>query len=64
VGQRVAGAHDCGEALGDLAQRSVADVMAEGVVDDLEAIEVDEQHADRLIRAFADGECVAHTIDE
>ena len=43
---RVAVAHQLGEALGDGDQQPVADVVAEVVVDRLEAVEVDEQQRD------------------
>ena len=41
------GADDLAEALGDLLEQLVAGVVAEAVVDLLEAVEVDEQHGER-----------------
>ena len=49
-GKCVARAHDGGQAFGDFGERCVADLMPEGVVDGLEAVEIDEQHAGCLSR--------------
>ena len=46
AGELVADAHHRAEPLGDVAQQLVADGVAEAVVDDLEVVEVDEQHGD------------------
>ncbi len=43
-GDRVIPAQGLAQPLADQAQRLVAGVVAEGVVDDLEAIEIEEQH--------------------
>ena len=52
-GQRVALAQRAAEALGDDLEQLVAVVVPERVVDLLEAVEVDEQHRDRAVRAHA-----------
>ena len=44
------------QALGDGEQQAVAGVVAEAVVDDLEAVEVDEQHGDAAAAALDAGE--------
>ena len=44
TGHGVAEPHDAGEPFGDLADQLVAGGMAVGVVDGLEAVEVDQQH--------------------
>jgi hypothetical protein len=45
----VVGAQHAGDAGGDVAQQGVARGVAEAVVDDLEVVEVEEQHRDVLI---------------
>ena len=44
---------DPAQAAGDPAQQAVAGAVAEGVVDELEVVEVDEQQRDRAARARA-----------
>jgi hypothetical protein len=46
AGDDVVGAQHVAEAIGDGAQQPVAGAVAERVVDDLEVVEVDEQHGD------------------
>ena len=50
-GERVAAPQRGAEALGDLDQQRVAVVVAERVVDLLEAVEVDQQHRGRVVAA-------------
>ena len=50
-------AHHAAESRGDLAQQFVADAVPEAVVDDLEVVEVDEQHRD-LTRLGSREQCV------
>jgi hypothetical protein len=50
AGDAVAGAHARGEPAGDGDEQLVAGRVAEGVVDRLEAVEVDEQHRRRGTR--------------
>jgi hypothetical protein len=47
AGDRVAGAQALDQPRGEHAQELVAGTVAERVVDELEAVEVDEQHRDR-----------------
>jgi len=42
AGDEIGFAHDLGQAAGDLAQQVIANLVAERVVDDLEAVEVEE----------------------
>ncbi len=49
--ERVADAHPVGHEVGELAQHGVAGVVPVGVVDRLEAIDVDEGDAERLVMA-------------
>ena len=51
----VALAHVLLDPLGDLAQQLVADGMSERVVDDLEAVEVEEEHGELLVVAVGLG---------
>ena len=51
TGDRVAVAHQLRETAGDRHQQFVADLVAEGVVDGLELVEVDEQHRDDAFAA-------------
>ena len=46
AGDHVAGAQHAAQALGDDLEQAVAGAVAERVVDDLEVVEVDEQHRD------------------
>ena len=64
AGEGVAGADDGGEALRHLAEHRVARGAPQGVVDGGEAVEVDEQHADRLQRPAADGERVGEPVEQ
>ena len=41
-------AHDSGHTIGDVDEQGVAEVVTETVVHEREAVEVDEQHADRV----------------
>ena len=50
-GQRVPGAEDLGQALGDRHEQLVPGLMAVCVVDVLEAVEIDEQHRGDALRA-------------
>ena len=45
-GRGVVGAQGAGDAFGDRDEQLVADGVAQGVVDDLEVVEVDEEDAD------------------
>ena len=54
-GQRVAGPESGADALGDRHQELVAGVVAEAVVDDLEPVDVGEQHGVALVAALATG---------
>jgi hypothetical protein len=47
AGDRVAGPDGAGDALGDVAQHLVADVVPERVVDKLQPVQVDEEHRQR-----------------
>ena len=60
----VARARDLLEARGDLQQQLIADVVAEVVVDLLEAVEVDEQQRERLARERAARERVVEAVAE
>ena len=50
---RVAGAADPLQPPGDLHQQAVAGAVAEGVVDELEAVEVEEEHGEVAAAAAA-----------
>ena len=51
AGRGVAGAQDAGQPAGDRDQQQVPDLVAERVVDRLEAVEVEHEHADGLLAA-------------
>ena len=51
-----AGRSDAAQALGDRDEQHVAGGVAEGVVDELEAVEVEAQHGERAARARRGGE--------
>ena len=61
---RVAVAHQRGEALGDRHEQPVADVVPEVVVDGLELVEVDEQHRHRAVAAVHARERLARAIHQ
>ena len=61
-GQRVAGADRCGDPLGDGAQQLVADWVAQGVVDVLEAVEIEQQDRDHAAFAAGTGQLLAEPI--
>ena len=48
--------------VGHLAQQHVAGLVAEAVVDGLEAVEVDEQHGQRLAAALVAGQRLAQAV--
>ena len=62
--ERVAAAHDALQARGDLLQQAVAGVVAERVVDLLEAVEVDEQQRGGLAAALGRGQRGLHAVVE
>ena len=54
TGDQVVGAHAALESRGDGDEQLVTDVVAEAVVDELEVVEVDEQHRDDTVLALVD----------
>ena len=60
----VGGAQKLGQAPGDLLQHQVADVMAKGVVDLLEPVEIDNQQGEPVARAPGPATAVVHAIIE
>ena len=50
-GDEIAVVHGAAQALGDLDQQAVAGLVAEAVVDELEVVEVQEEHGQPLLRA-------------
>ena len=64
AGQRVRLARRLDEPRGDLAQQLVAVAVAEGVVDLLEPVEVDQHHGDVLVAACGAGERVLDPVVE
>ena len=52
------------EALGELGQQLVAALVAEAVVDDLEAVEVEHEHGDGAAVAGGERERVVDAVDE
>ncbi len=64
AGDRVGRADGVAQAMRDLLQHRVAGGMAEAVVDRLEVVEVDEDHAHRRLLAGRAGERVADAIGE
>src|SRR3989475_4213309 len=63
-GRRVVDADDTVETTGDLLQELVTGVVPETVVDLLEDVEVDEQHRQRLVRAFRARERLIEPVAE
>ncbi|MNL16618.1 hypothetical protein D3C87_1376700 [compost metagenome] len=63
-GDVVGGAEGPQEALGDLADQQVAGAVAEGVVDDLEAIEIQQQQAGLVPGALGLGQDLAQPVLE
>ena len=61
---RVARPHRGLQALRDHAQHLVADVVAEAVVDALEAVEVDEQQRHQAAAADRPGECLLQAVEQ
>jgi hypothetical protein len=57
-------AHRRGQALRDRLQAFVAAAVADAVVDELEAVEVDEQHPHSLLVALRAGDFLAHPLAE
>jgi hypothetical protein len=63
-GHRVGRTHDPFEATGDLHEQVVPGGVAEGVVDELEAVEVQEQHRHRPRPALRPGQRLAQLVHE
>ena len=61
--ERVARSHKTGQPLGDGDECRIPRVVADGVVDDLEPVEVDEQDTHGLVGAPADGERLTDAIE-
>ena len=55
---------DVDKPTGDLDEQLVADDVAETVVDELEAVEVEEEHGDAAVGAIGTGQRVRQTVDE
>ena len=64
AGDRVGLAHDRLEPAGDRPQHRVPDLVAADVVDALEAVEVDDEQRERLVRAPRAGERLGDTVVE
>jgi hypothetical protein len=64
AGHGVGRPHDPLEAAGHLDEQVVADGMAEGIVQHLEAVEVEEQHRHRPRPAPGPGQCLAQLVHE
>ena len=60
----VGSAQALADALGRLDQQPVAGQVAEAVVDELELVDVEEQHGDLAVRALGSCKCVIEAIDE
>ena len=60
---RVAAAHGLGQAVGHRAQQPIPDVVAERIVDVLEAVQVDEQHRHALARLLGFLQRLSETAD-
>ena len=60
----VRGAHDLGQARADLDQQLVAGLVAERVVDRLEAVDVEQQHRDAEAEALGAAEGVLDAVEE
>jgi hypothetical protein len=61
---RVPFAQDGAEPAGDHAQHAVAEAVTEGVVDDLEAVQVEEHHHQRGLLAPGVGQCDGQPVAE
>ena len=61
---RVARPHRGLQALRDHAQHLVADVVAQAVIDALEAVEVDEEHCDQAAAADRSGERLLQSVKQ
>ena len=61
-GQRVGGADRGGDPLGDSAQQLIADGVAQGVVDVLEAVEIEQQDRNHAALAASTGQLLAEPI--
>src|SRR5690242_12042319 len=62
--QRVAGTNDALHAMGQLAEQLIARLMAQRVVYELEAVNVEEHQSNRLAGAFAVGDRLLQMILE
>ena len=60
----VGSAHALADALGRLDQQPVAGQVAEAVVDELELVDVEEEHGDLAVGALGSRERVIEAIDE
>jgi hypothetical protein len=64
TGEGVPGAQRLQEPFGHLREHRVTDVMAQGVVDELEPIEVQEQHRDQTVVTVETVQGVAEAVHE
>ena len=64
TGDGVGRPHRLAYALGGLAEHVVAETVAEAVVDDLEAIEIEEEHGDRASPAAPVSKRQVHVVEE
>ena len=64
AGRRVARAYQLNQPLGHGYQQLVADAMTVGVVDRLEAVQIDEQHGRRLVRALVPDDSVLEALQD
>ena len=64
AGNGISAAQRCGEALGELGQQEIAVVMAEGVVDVLEAIDVQEHDGDLVASAASSVQSLSSPVME
>ena len=64
AGDQVVGSQDRADALGDLAEQVVADVVAAGVVDQLEAVDVEEEEGDVGAVPTGPGQCLFEVVEE
>ena len=64
AGDGVARPHERAQALGRLDEQLVADLVAQAVVDDLEAVEVEEQHRAGQLAPFDAGQRPRQAIEE
>ena len=63
-GDEVAGPHHGTEALGHLDQELVPGVVAEAIVDQLEAVEIEEGDGGEALRAPGAGQCGVHGLEQ